>query len=193
MAEVLLFHHAQGLTPGCRSLAEALRAGGHVVHLPDLYEGRTFDDLDAGVAHAREIGFDTIVERGRAAAAGLPDGLVYAGMSLGALPAATLALERPGARGLLFLHGCVRPSDLGGVWPDGLPAQIHVMEDDAWGDLEEARVLSTTVEGVELFLYPGDAHLFTDDSLPVYDADAAALVRERVLRFLGSELVEPRG
>jgi len=188
VAEVLLFHHAQGLTAGCEAFADRLRAAGHVVHLPDLYEGRTFSGLADGVAHAEEeIGFETIIERGRQAADELPGELVYAGMSLGVLPAQSLAQTRPGARGALLLHGCVPPSALGSPWPPGLPAQIHLMEGDEVGaeDLDAARALAGEVPGAELFLYAGDAHLFTDRSLPAYDAAAAALVEERVLRFLG--------
>jgi dienelactone hydrolase len=185
MAEILFFHHARGLTPGCHALADRLRAGGHVVHLPDLYEGRTFDSLDAGVAHAKEIGFPTVVERGRAAAEGLPERLVYAGASLGVMPAELLAQTRPGAAGALFLHGAVPLDELGdGSWPAGVPLQIHTMEDDDWGDVDVARELATTVDGAEVFLYPGDRHLFTDDSIEEFDAGTTALVVERSLDFL---------
>ena len=113
MAEVLLFHHAHGLTAGCLSFADELRAAGHVVHAPDLYDGKTFDDLDEGVGYAREVGFDTIGERGRLAAEGLPNEIVYAGFSLGAMPAQMLAQTRPGAKGALLFHGCVPPSEFG--------------------------------------------------------------------------------
>lgn len=184
MAEVLLLHHAQGLTPGVQAFADVLRAAGHVVHVPDLYEGRTFDDLDSGVGHARSIGFDTVVERGRRAAQALPAELVLAGMSLGLMPAMTLLLERPGARGALLLHGCVRPEDLGGSWPDGVPGQVHVMADDPEGDVDVARALAADRAEVELFVYPGGEHLFTDRSLPAHHADAARLVEQRVLAFL---------
>src|SRR5947208_12137095 len=105
MAEVLLFHHAQGLTPGVVAFADELRSAGHVVHTPDLYEGKTFGTVDEGVAHAREIGFGTVLERGRAAAEDLPAELVYAGFSLGGMPAQVLAQmqarTRPRARGAL--------------------------------------------------------------------------------------------
>jgi dienelactone hydrolase len=184
VAEVLLFHHAQGLTAGILSFADELRTAGHVVHTPDLYEGRTFPDLDSGVGHAKEIGFDTVLERGRLAAQSLPADVVYAGFSLGVMPAQLLAQTRPGARGAVLMHGTIPPEEFGGAWPQGLPLQIHTMEDDDWGDVEIARQLAATVDGAELFLYPGDAHLFTDSSLAVYDDGAAALVRERVLGFL---------
>jgi dienelactone hydrolase len=187
VAELLLFHHAQGLTAGCLSFADELRAAGHVVHTPDLYDGKTFADLDDGVGYAREVGFDTIGERGRLAAEGLPNEIVYAGFSLGAMPAQMLAQTRPGAKGALLFHGCVPPSEFGGPWPQGVPLQIHLMEADEWaleGDLDAARELDETVESAELFLYPGDRHLFADNSLPDYDESAATLLKQRVLSFL---------
>jgi dienelactone hydrolase len=189
MAEVLLFHHAQGLTTGCLSFADELRAAGHVVHAPDLYDGKTFADLDDGVGYAREVGFGTIGERGRLAAEDLPNEIVYAGFSLGAAPAQMLAQTRPGAKGALLFHGCVPASEFGGAWPQGVPLQIHLMEADEWaleGDLDAARELDETVESAELFLYPGDRHLFADNSLPDYDESAATLLKQRVLSFLNN-------
>ena len=184
MAEVLLFHHAQGLTSGCLAFADELRAAGHVVHAPDLYEGRTFAELDDGVAHAEEVGFGTILERGRLAAEGLPSELVYAGFSLGAMSAQLLAQTRPGARGALLLHSAVPTAEFGGSWPQGVPLQIHTREADPWGDADVARARADTIEDAELFLYPGDRHLFADRSLPDYDEEAATLLTRRVLDFL---------
>jgi dienelactone hydrolase len=186
MAEVLLFHHAQGLTAGCLAFADELRAAGHVVHTPDLYDGRTFTDLDEGVGYAKEVGFGTIQERGLNAADGLPNELVYAGFSLGASPAQALAQTRPGAKGALLFHAAFPASEFGGSWPPGVPLQIHMMEDDEWAveDLPAARELVETIDGAELFLYPGDRHLFADNSLPDYDESAARLLMQRVLSFL---------
>lgn len=184
MAEVVLFHHALGLTPGCLALAGALRAGGHVVHTPDLYDGETFATVPDGVAHAGAVGFGTVLERGRAAAEALPEDVVYCGLSLGVMPAQLLAQTRPGARGAVLLHACIEPAEFGGAWPDGLPLQIHVMEDDELGDVDVAREVGATVASAELFLYPGDAHLFTDAGLPDHDPHAARLVTERLLAFL---------
>jgi dienelactone hydrolase len=184
MAELILFHHALGLTAGCRAFAGDLRAAGHTVHLPDLYDGKTFAQLDDGVGHAKQVGFDKIIDRGRRAADGLPKGVVYAGFSLGVLPAQMLAQNRPGAKGALLFHSAIPISEFGGTWPHGVPLQIHTMEADAWGDVDIARDLAATVEGAQLFLYPGDRHLFTDNSLPDYDEAAAILLRQRVLSFL---------
>lgn len=187
MAEVLLFHHAQGRTPGFLAFADRLRAAGHTVHTPDLYEGRTFASLDDGVGYAKQVGFDQIGERGRQSAEGLSPGLVYAGFSLGVLPAQSLAQTRPGAKGALLFSAAFPSSEFGSSWPAGVPLQIHMMERDPWvqeGDLDAARELVATNKGAQLFLYPGDRHLFADSSLPDFDEKAAALLTERVLGFL---------
>lgn len=185
MTDILLFHHAQGLTAGVAAFAEDLEAAGHVVHTPDLYEGHTFATLDDGVAYAKGVGFDTILQRGQAAAEGLPPGLVYAGFSLGVMPAQLLAQTRAGARGALLVSAALPAAEFG-TWPAGVPAQIHLMDADPWAeeDLPAARELAESVEGAELFLYPGASHLFADSSLADYDESAAALLRERVLAFL---------
>ena len=186
MTEILLFHHAQGQTPGLLAFADELRAAGHVVHAPDLYDGKTFTDLNEGVGYAKQVGFATIAERGRLAADGLPNELVYGGFSLGALPAQMLAQTRPGSKGALLFHAAFPASEFGGSWPPGVPLQIHMMEDDPWADedLPAARELVAAMDGGELFVYPGDRHLFADSSLPDYDEGAATLLKQRVLAFL---------
>jgi dienelactone hydrolase len=188
MAEVLLFHHAQGQTSGFLAFAEGLRRAGHMVHAPDLYNGRTFGTLDEGVAYAEEIGFGDLIDRGTRTADELPSELVYAGFSLGVLPAQKLAQTRPGARGALLFHACVPPTEFGSSWPANVPVQIHAMDADPIfvneGDLEAARALVESAEDAELFLYPGDQHYFADSSLPSYDAEATALLTRRVLDFL---------
>ena len=188
MAEVLLFHHAQGQTEGFQAFADELRRAGHTVHTPDLFDGRTFGSIEDGMAYAEELGFpDEIIARGERAASGLPQDLVYAGFSLGVVPAQKLAQTRPGARGALFFYSCV-PTSFFGAWPDGVPVQIHGMAADpifvGEGDVDAARELVDSTENAELFLYPGDRHYFADSSLPSYDADAAALLTRRVLDFL---------
>jgi dienelactone hydrolase len=185
MAEILLFHHAQGQTPGFLAFADELRAAGHAVHTPDLYDGKTFAALDEGVGYAQQVGFDTILERGRLSAESLPNELVYGGFSLGVMPAQLLAQTRPGTKGALFFSAALPASEFGGSWPQGVPLQIHMMEADEWAleDLDAARELETN-DGAELFLYPGDRHLFADNSLPDYDEGAATLLKQRALAFL---------
>ncbi len=189
MAEVVLFHHAQGLTPGVVAFADELRRAGHTVHTPDLFEGRTFGTIEEGMRYAEEIGFPGgVIERGVRAVEGLPAGLVYAGFSLGVLPAQKLAQTRPGARGALLFYSCVPISEFGSAWPDGVPVQVHGMDADpifvGEGDIDAARELVEQAKDAELFLYPGDQHYFADSSLPSYDADATALLIRRVLDFL---------
>jgi dienelactone hydrolase len=187
MVDVVLFHHAQGLTGGVRAFADDLQAAGHRVMVPDLYDGQTFGALEEGIGYARQVGFDTIAERGRQAVEGLPGDLVYAGFSLGVMSAQELAQTRSGAMGAVLVDSCFPASEFGS-WPQGVPVQIHGMESDpifaAEGDLEAARELVATVESAELFLYPGDQHLFADRSLPAYDEAATTLLTQRVLEFL---------
>ena len=188
MAEVVIFHHACGLTPGVLEFAASLRSSGHTVHTPDLYDGRTFSTIDGGVVYAGEVGFGTVVDRGNAFVANLPTAVVYLGFSLGVLPAQSLAQNRPGALGALFVYSCVPVSALGGPWPAGVPVQVHAMQDDPYfvdnGDLEAARDLVASTDTAELFLYPGSDHIFADTSLSTYHADAAGLLVKRVLDFL---------
>ncbi|HST46624.1 dienelactone hydrolase family protein [Jatrophihabitans sp.] len=187
MAEVVLFHHAQGLTPGVVAFAEEIRRAGHTVHTPDLFDGHTFDTLEQGMAHVATLGFGEVLERGERAVRGLPDELVYAGFSLGVVPAQKLAQTRPGARGALFMYSCIPASEFGS-WPAGVPVQVHGMDADpifvGEGDIDAAKALVAEAEDGQLFLYPGDQHYFADSSLPSYDAEATALLLQRVLGFL---------
>jgi len=192
MAEVLLFHHVQGLTEGVLAFADRLRAGGHTVYTPDVYGGELAGSIEDGLAIVGRIGDAELDRRVDEAVAGLPDGLVYAGFSLGGANAQRLAQTRPGARGALLYESCLPITGEWaiGPWPDGVPVQIHGMEKDPFfgleGDLDAARELVAAVgpEVGRLFLYPGDVHLFTDSSLPSYDPAATTLVIDRSLQFL---------
>jgi dienelactone hydrolase len=187
MAEVVLYHHVQGLTKGVEAFADGLRRAGHTVHVPDLSDGRTFPTLEEGIAYAREMGFDVLIERGVAAAENLSSSLVYAGFSSGVMPAQKLAQTRPGARGALLFEACLPVSEFGESWPTGVPVQVHGMEDDPMfggEDLDAARALVESTEQAELFVYPGNVHLFADSSLSTFDESAAALLTQRVLGFL---------
>jgi dienelactone hydrolase len=188
MAELVLYHHVQGLTTGVGAFADELRRAGHTVHVPDLFDGRTFPTLEEGMAYAREMGFDTLMERGVATADELGPALVYAGFSFGVMPAQRLAQTRAGARGALLFESCLPVSEFGDSWPTGVPVQVHGMDADpifaGEGDLDAARALVASTQQAELFLYPGAVHLFADSSLPSYDEDAAALLMRRVVDFL---------
>jgi dienelactone hydrolase len=187
VSEVVLFHHIQGLTGGVCSFADELRRAGHVVHTPDLFEGRTFATLDDGMAFAREVGFGALGDRGVAAAQAFDAAVVYAGMSFGVMIAQQLAQTRPGARGAILMSACLPASEFGDAWPTGVPLQVHGKDADpffAEEDLVAARELVESTDDAELFLYPGDEHLFADSSLDAYDAAATALLLERMLPLL---------
>jgi dienelactone hydrolase len=188
MAEVLLFHHAQGQTDGFRAFADELRGAGHTVHTPDLLDGRTFSSIDEGMAYVEQLGFGEIIARGDRAADELPNELVYAGFSLGVVPAQKLAQTRADARGALLFYSCVPASEFGTSWSSDVPVQIHGMDADPFfvdeGDIDAARAIVESTDNAELFLYPGDQHYFADSSLPSYRPEAAALLTRRVLDFL---------
>lgn len=192
MAEVVLFHHVQGLTDGVRAFAAELGKGGHTVHVPDLFDGQRLASIDDGFALVEEIGDEELDRRAEAAVAGLPAGVVYAGFSFGAGTAQGFAQTRPGARGALLYEACISLTEdwSFGPWPDEVPVQVHGMDSDPYfageGDLEAARELAAIVgpQLAELFTYPGEAHLFTDSSLPSYDPEATALVIRRSIDFL---------
>jgi dienelactone hydrolase len=186
MSEIVLYHHVQGLTDGVRSFAETLREAGHRVHTPDLFDGRTFDTIEEGMAFAREAGFGALAERGVAVGEEITSGAVYAGFSFGVMPAQQLAQTRPDARGALLMYSCLPVSEFGEAWPEGVPVQVHGKQADPFfaEDMEAAQDLVDSTDRAELFLYPGEEHLFADSSLPAYDAAAAALLTERVVAFL---------
>jgi dienelactone hydrolase len=190
VTDVLLFHHAQGVTPGIRAFADELRVADHTVHVPDLFNGRTFDSIPEGMAFIKEQGFDALRERGVHVADDLPPDLVYAGFSFGEAIAQELAQTRAGARGAVLLYSCIPISGewAFGPWPEGVPVQIHGADRDPFfmdeGDVDAAREIVANVADAELFLYPSDQHYFADSSLPSYDAEAAALLMQRVLDFL---------
>ncbi|MFC5003896.1 dienelactone hydrolase family protein [Dactylosporangium cerinum] len=189
MAEMVLFHHAQGLTPGVVAFADEVREAGHTVHTPDLFDGRTFGSIEEGMAYATQLGFPgEILRRGAEAVSGLPAELVYAGFSLGVLPAQQLAQTRPGARGALLCYSCVPVTEFGAAWPADVPVQVHGMDADpifvGEGDIDAARDLVAQAKHAELFLYPGDQHYFADSSLPTYDPEATALLLQRTLDLL---------
>ncbi len=188
MAEILLFHHVQGQTPGFHAFADMLRKAGHTVHAPDLFDGRTFSSIPEGLSYTEEIGFDAFQHRVDDFVQDLPEALVYSGFSFGVVMAQRLAQTRQGARGALLYHSCLPHTEFSTSWPDTVPVQIHGMDRDPYfvdeGDIDAARDIVAHAKNAELFLYEGNAHYFADSSLPTYDPDAAALLEARTLAFL---------
>ncbi|MGW7353806.1 dienelactone hydrolase family protein [Streptomyces sp. NPDC054784] len=187
MATVVLFHSVHGLRPAVHTAAERLRAAGHTVHVPDLYEGRTAETVEQGRDIKDAIGTDELLRRGVAAAAPYSaDGLVYAGFSLGGSVAQNLALADRHARGLLLLHGTSDLPEDAAV--DDLPVQLHVADPDPFEshDWLNAWYLRMTRAGadVEVYRYAGAGHLYTDPDLDDHDAEAAETTWRTALGFL---------
>lgn len=176
MAHIVLFHHVLGLTPGVRQLAAAFTAAGHEVSTPDLFEGVTFTDIASGLQHIDALGDEALLRRAEDACRHLRADVVYAGLSLGVVPAQHLLTNRPGARGALLIHGFIDPSTMPGVWPEGCPVGVFGMRDDPFlvgdGDLDAAQRWAQSHPGLEIHLYPGAGHLFTEPALDDYDPDA---------------------
>jgi dienelactone hydrolase len=185
MADVILFHHALGVTDGVMAFADQVRDGGNHVTVPDLFGGTTFETIEGGIAYEEQLGWDEMIARSEAAVAPLPPEVVIGGFSLGAVYAQRLAQRRPGALGALLYHGGdIPPAEFEVPWPDGVEVQVHVSEGDKWFNREGGEQLVSEVRGGELFLYPGSGHLFTDCSWEEYDEASTTLVIERTLAFL---------
>jgi dienelactone hydrolase len=187
---VVLFHASVGQTPGLLALGDQVRAAGHTVATPDLYAGRTFSGPEEGMAYAQEIGLETLLEAGVHAVDGLAQDVVYAGVSMGVMSAQKLAQTRPDARGALLLESCLPPDYFADSWPVDVPVQVHGMDSDPFfageGDIDHARTLVAQAADGELFVYNGEGHLFTDSSLPSYNAGATRQVLSRMLTFLAA-------
>lgn len=186
---IMLFHSTYGLRPAVRAAADRLRAAGHEVQVPDLFEGHTFDTVEEGLAFKEEVGKDELLRRAVLAAAPYSDrGLVYAGFSFGASTAQTLALGDEKARGLLMFHGTSDIAENASV--DELPVQLHVADPDPFETHDWLNSwylqMQRTGADVEVYRYPGAGHLFTDPELPDFDQASAELAWKVALGFLAT-------
>jgi dienelactone hydrolase len=189
LATVVLFHSVYGLRPAVHKAADRLRAAGHEVHTPDLFDGRTAGSVEEGMELKDEIGRDELLMRAVTVTAPLSErGLVYAGFSLGGSIAQNLAFADDRARALLLLHGTSDLPEDAAV--DDLPVQLHVADPDAFEphDWLNAWYLQMRRAGadVEIFRYAGAGHLFTDEDLDDHDAEAAERTWRTALEFLDS-------
>lgn len=190
MSEIVVFHHARGLTPGMLSFAERLRADGHIVHAPDLYDGRTFETTEDGVAYAQSVGFESIVERAVLFTAALDTVDAVVGVSLGVVPAYRLAQTTRGIRLCAGISTALPVDPTERPWPPQVALQLHLGARDPWvvdEDLPVARELAdpdTGLTAAKLYEYDVDAHLFIDASAEDYRADAADTAVERLLDAL---------
>jgi len=189
LMNIMLFHSMYGLRPAVHAAADRLRAAGHEVRVPDLFEGHTFVSVEEAEAFREETGKEELLKRAVLAAAPYSDqGLVYAGFSLGASVAQTLALGDAKARGLLLLHGTSDIAENASV--DELPVQLHVADPDPYETADWLNSwyldMQRTGADVEVYRYPGAGHLFTDPELPDFDRDAAELAWKVAIGFLAT-------
>ncbi|WP_405692169.1 dienelactone hydrolase family protein [Streptomyces sp. NBC_00057] len=189
LMNIMLFHSTYGLRPAVHAAADRLRAAGHEVHVPDLFEGHTFETVEEGMAFKEEVGKDELLRKAVLAAAPYSDrGLVYAGFSFGASTAQTLALGDEKARGLLLFHGTSDIAENASV--DELPVQLHVADPDPFETHDWLNSwylqMQRTGADVEVYRYPGAGHLFTDPELPDHDAASAELAWKVALGFLAT-------
>ncbi len=188
VTDVVLFHSALGLRPAVRAFADDLRAAGHAVHTPDLFDGATFDNLADGVRKRDELGIEELIGRAQAAVADLANDLILAGFSMGTGAAEFLAATRPGVRVAILMHGAFAPADFGiTTWPR-VPVQVHYAIGDPEVDVDAVRALEEAVRrsgaAAEVHAYEAGGHLFDDPDYEGHDAASTAAMRERVLGFL---------
>ncbi|QNE77935.1 dienelactone hydrolase [Streptomyces finlayi] len=189
LMNIMLFHSMYGLRPAVHAAAERLRSAGHVVRVPDLFEGHTFESAEEGMAFKEQVGKDELLRRAVLAAAPYSDqGLVYAGFSFGASTAQTLALGDAKARGLLLFHGTSDIAESASV--DELPVQLHVADPDPFESHDWLTSwylqMQRTGADVEVYRYPGAGHLFTDPELPDFDQASAEQAWKVALGFLAT-------
>ncbi|MFJ8665845.1 dienelactone hydrolase family protein [Streptomyces sp. NPDC093600] len=187
--DIMLFHSTYGPRPAVEAAAERLRAAGHQVRVPDLFEGQTAETVEEGMELQKAIGKEELLKRAVLASAPYSDrGLVYAGFSFGASVAQTLALGDEKARGLLLLHGTSDIAESASV--DDLPVQLHIADPDPFEshDWLTSWYLRMGKAGadVEVYRYPGAGHLYTDPDLPDYDEAAAEETWSIALAFIES-------
>jgi len=187
--EIVLFHSTFGLRPAVEDFAAALRADGHTVHTPDLFDGEVFSRMEDGIKKRDTLGMQGLMKKAAQAAATTPTATVFAGFSLGAAAAFATGVRRPTTNALILMHGALDPSEIGlTTWPGRIRVQVHYAQGDPWVEEESVLALQKAVRAsgaaFESHQYDCTGHLFGDKDLPDFDAASAASMTERVLRFL---------
>lgn len=187
MAQLLLIHHALGLTHAVRRLAAAWRDAGHEVSTPDLYDGNVFETIPEGLAYAKSVGSESLSAKGEDAAGDLAPGFVVCGISMGVIPSMRIGVSDDAVNGVVAVGSCLPGEFLEAPWPRSVPLRIIASKDDPFfrdeGDLEAAQELVATAADVRLKLMPGTEHLFMEASDPLSRA-ATERLYEVVLRML---------
>jgi len=190
MTSVAIFGSVRGIRPAVLRMADDLSELGHEVRVIDLLGGKTFDSLEAALANRDAIGVPELVRRAQAAADELPPQTVYLGFSMGGSIAQHLAATRSGARGAILIGAADDPTEDGGVWPTGVPVQVHYATGDPWVEATQLDALVASVHAanakIDVFEYAAGGHMFADFGLPDYDPEAARLTFDRVVDFLSA-------
>ncbi|MEU7783586.1 dienelactone hydrolase family protein [Amycolatopsis sp. NPDC049159] len=185
MSDVVVFHSVLGLRPVELGFADRLRAAGHAVTTPDLYDGRTAPDIEAGFALKDAVGWETITRRARDAVRDLPPATVLVGVSMGAGVVETVLPHRPATAGVLLLHAL---GNLPAAARPGLPVEVHVADPDPIAPPAQVAAWRAATARVgadaRVHTYPGIGHFYTDPDGPDHDEAAAERTWERVLEFL---------
>ncbi len=187
MVNVVLTHSALGLDSNLESWAEWLRGEGHEVIAPDLYGGETFDNFAAGRHRAESLDMNKAVQALQGIARELDAPVVLMGFALGAAVSEIAALTEKGIAGLILVSAASSPEWFGNPsWPEGLRAQVHYAVEDETIERSEVDALAATAPpgALEVFEYPGAAHLFAFPNFVDYEPLSAERVRAAVRVFL---------
>lgn len=189
MVNVVLTHSELGLDSNAESWADWLRGEGHQVMLVDLFGGSTYSNLREGTARAEEGKMMDYAATVREAARGAQRPVVLLGFALGAVATEIAAMTEPGVDGMVLVGGSAAPRFFGSPeWPHDLRAQLHFAADDPWMDADAAAdlVAHGPEDALQVFTYPGGAHLFAFPDFVDYDALAADMLRTELKAFLAS-------
>lgn len=187
MAQLLLLHHALGVTSALRRLADRFEDAGHDVVVPDLFESRVFASVEEGMEHVESVGIETLAGLGEDAASDMQPGFVVCGISLGAIAAMRAGVSNDAVAAVVVASACIPEEYIGGPWPRTLPLRVVASREDAMfrdeGDLEAATEYTHSAQQAKLKLMPGREHLFVEADDPESTAATEWLV-ETVMRFL---------